>query len=82
MATIHIKEIQKILASKGEADALPHQNNGEGYFLEIRFDGPALEGAKPVDEEYKNKIITVDCPHGTATIVFDEFGMLKALDLS
>lgn len=82
MATIHIKEIQQILANRGEVDALPNKNNGEGFFLEIRFDAPSSERAKSVDEEYKNKIMTVDCPHGMVTMVFDEFGALKSLDLS
>jgi hypothetical protein len=35
MASIHIREIAKLLAGTGEPRV-----GGEGYFLEIRFDEP------------------------------------------
>lgn len=84
MATIHITDIQRTLAERGEKDALPW-GSGEGYFLEILFDdrgdggGP---GAGEVDAEFKNKVITADCPYGFVTIQFDERGWLKSIDLS
>lgn len=79
MAKIHISEIQKILAQRGEEDAMPKTDSG--YFLQIRFDNPQLP-AKVVDEEFKNQTITADCPYGIVTLQFDEYGQLKVLDLS
>ncbi|QMV65400.1 hypothetical protein VUJ49_10215 [Pseudomonas berkeleyensis] len=82
MASIHIEEIQKILSAQGGCDALPHQDNGEGYFLEIRFDNADRKSSGVIDEEYKNKVITLDCPYGIVTILCDEEGQLRSLDLS
>lgn len=83
MAKIHIEEIQKYLASRGEKDALPHVNNGEGYFLEIRFDDQTQSTSHCIiDEELKNKVITADCPYGMVTIIFGDDGQLVSLDLS
>ena len=79
MASIHITEIQKILASRGEVDS--QKGSKEGFFLEIRFDDP-LRNAKGVDKEFVNKVITADCAYGSVTIQFDEKGELKSLDLS
>lgn len=39
MATIHIAEIQQLLANRGERDAGPH--GADDYFLELRFDDPS-----------------------------------------
>lgn len=79
MASIHIKEIQRLLAERGEVDALPH--SPEGYFLEIRFDA---EGTipRPPDQELQDKVITADSPFGTATIQFDHEGQLRSIDFS
>ncbi|UVC31910.1 hypothetical protein [Pantoea sp. SOD02] len=82
MARIHIKEIQNYLAAQGEKDALPHVNNGEGYFLEIRFDDQTKNGSHGIDEELRNKVITADCPYGMVTIIFGDDGQLISLDLS
>ena len=82
MASIHIEEIQRIVFSQGSKDALPHQDNGEGYFLEIRFDIASRISAGVVDEEYRNKVITLDCPYGMVTILCDEVGQLKSIELS
>ncbi|WP_425928377.1 hypothetical protein [Pseudomonas sp. NyZ201] len=82
MASIHIEEIQRILSEQGNKDALPSQANGEGYFVEIRFDSPARKVSGMVDEEYKDKIITLDCPYGTVIILCDGEGQLKSIELS
>lgn len=82
MAVIHIEEIQKILAERGGEDALLHQNNGEGYFLEIRFDRDNDASTEVVDAEYRDKVITLDCPYGMVTILCDEQGQLKSIELS
>lgn len=78
MASVHIEEIQRWLASRGAADALPGPS---GMFVEIRFgiDGPPLVA---VDEEYAGRILTVDSPQGTVTITFDQAGLLYSLDIS
>ncbi|MDZ5436289.1 hypothetical protein T3H00_26940 [Pseudomonas fluorescens] len=82
MASIHIEEIQKILFAQGNRDALPNQANGEGYFLEIKFDCPARKDLGIVDEEFKDKVITLDCPYGTVVILCDGEGQLKSIELS
>lgn len=81
MASIHIEEIQQILKMRGAKDAVPFSDSREGYFLEIKFN---KDGYKPgaIDEEFKNKVITADCPYGMATIVFNEYGELFSIDLS
>lgn len=82
MASIHIEEIQKILSAQGNKDALPNQDNGEGYFLEIRFDSSTRRASGVVDDEYKDKVITLDCPYGTVVILCDGAGQLKSIELS
>ncbi|MDU9393748.1 hypothetical protein [Pseudomonas sp. zfem002] len=82
MASIHIEEIQKILSEQGNKDALPNQANGEGYFLEIRFDSPTRRASGIVDDEYKDRVITLDCPYGTIVILCDGEGQLKSIELS
>lgn len=82
MASIHIEEIQRILSARGCRDALPHRDNEEGYFLEIRFDNADRKPSRVIDNEYGNKVITLDCPYGTVTIVCDEEGQLRSIDLS
>lgn len=82
MASIHIEEIQKILSAQGNKDALPNQDNGEGYFLEIRFDSSTRRASGVVDDEYKDKVITLDCPYGTVVILCDGKGQLKSIELS
>ncbi len=81
MASIHIKELQKYLAGKGFEDALPNHRNDKGYFLEIRFDGSSSVSSGVVDEEFKDKVITAECQHGTVTILFDNKGQLESLEL-
>lgn len=81
MAKVHIKEIMKYLDSKGESDALP-ENSKEGFFVEINFDEPDNKSKVVVDEEYQDRVITVECPYGSVTILFDELGQLKSLDIS
>ncbi|MFF7707581.1 hypothetical protein [Pseudomonas sp. NPDC007930] len=82
MASIHIEEIQKILFAQGNKDSLPNQDNGEGYFLEIKFDSSTRKASRIVDEEYKDKVITLDCHYGTVVILCDEEGQLKSIELS
>ena len=79
MATIHIKEIRNILANIGQPDAKP--GSDEGSFIEIRFNDEQSEQDFPVDEELKNKVITAECSSGSVTIIFDECGMLKSIDI-
>jgi len=82
MASIHIEEIQKILSEQGSKDALPNKTNGEGYFLEIRFDSPTRKASGTVDDEYKDRVITLECPYGTVVILCDGEGQLKTIEIS
>lgn len=79
MATIHIKEIAKILTERGSKDTASDPK--EGFFLEIRFDDPTRKHGA-VDPEFKNKVITAECSAGSVTIQFNEAGELKSIDLS
>lgn len=79
MATIHVKEIQKILHDRGFKDSMPFSEGG--FFLEIKFDDPTYRQSE-IDEELKNKVITCDCPYGNVIIKFDDKGQLKSIDLS
>ncbi len=81
MASIHIKELQKYLADKGAKDALLGQRSDEGYFFELRFNNPESKSSGVIDEEFRDKVITVDCPYGTVTILFDSDGQLESLEL-
>lgn len=78
MASVHISEIQRWLQSRGQADALPGPG---GMFVEIRFD---IDGQDltAVDDEFANKVLTVDSPQGVVTLVFDRAGQLRSLDIS
>jgi hypothetical protein len=78
MASVHISEIQRWLASNGEVDALP---GAGGMFLAIRFD---VDSPLPqtVDAEFAGRSLTVDAPQGAVTITFDEAGQLRSLDIS
>ena len=82
MASIHIEEIQKILSAQGNKDALPNQASGEGYFLEIRFDSPTRKATGIIDDDYKDRVITLDYPYGTVVILCDGEGQLKSIELS
>jgi predicted ATPase len=77
MATVHVREIQRWLRDSGQTDAAP----GAGAtFLEIRFDEPGEDVV--ADEEMRNKIITAESPQGSVTLVFDDSGLLRSLDIS
>ncbi len=77
MASVHITEIQEWLSQSGQGDALPGLR---GMFLEIRFDDDSAVAS--TDDEYANKVLSVDSPSGIVTIVFDSAGQLKSLDMS
>jgi hypothetical protein len=78
MASVHISDIQRWLHNSGQEDALPGCG---GMFLEIRFDvDSAPVGA--VDEEFADKVLTVESPAGSVTIIFDSAGQLRSLDIS
>lgn len=77
MATVHIREVQRWLAAAGQADADPSKT---GMFLEIRFDEPGPEDV--ADEDMRNKVITAQSPQGNVTMVFDDAGLLRSIDIS
>ncbi|MCP4305071.1 MAG: hypothetical protein GY788_09395 [bacterium] len=76
MASIHLTELTRILADRGEEDV-----RRGSMFLEIRFDDPTRSPG-PEDPEFRNKVLTVDCPYGLVTITFDDEGLLRSLDVS
>jgi hypothetical protein len=73
MASITFPEIKKLLMAQHPSD--------DGSFVEIRFDDAARK-IPSVDEELKNKVITADCPYGSVVILFDEHGLLKAIEIT
>ncbi|MFL5799799.1 MAG: hypothetical protein ACJ77A_17965 [Actinomycetota bacterium] len=77
MATVHIREIRRWLREDGHADAEPGPG---GSFLEIRFDEPGEDAV--ADEEMRNKVITAESSQGSITIVFDDSGLLRSIDIS
>jgi hypothetical protein len=77
MATVHIREIQCWLAAAGQADAEPSRT---GMFLEIRFDEPGPDDV--ADDDMRNKVITAQSPQGNVTVIFDDAGLLRSIDLS
>lgn len=78
MATVHVREIMKCLAAAGQTDAQPW--SGE-FFFEIRFDEAAGD-ENTVDVEMAGKVITGETPQGSVTIIFDDNGQLRSLDIS
>lgn len=76
MASIHIRDIEELLARPTEPQA-----GQDGFFLEIRFDEPNTSD-DVADDEMRNKVMTAECPQGTVTLVFDDSGLLKSLDIS
>ena len=77
MATIHIRQIQRWLAEGGQLDAEPSSN---GMFLEIRFNEPGSDDA--ADDEMRNKVIAAQSPQGNVSIIFDDVGFLRSIDIS
>jgi hypothetical protein len=73
MASITFTEIKKLLMAQ-------HPSDG-GSLVEIRFDDAARK-ISLVDEELKNKVITADCPYGSVVILFDEYGLLRAIEVT
>ncbi len=77
MATVHIRDIRRWLRETGQSDAEPGPG---GTFLEIRFDEPG--GDVVADEDMRNKVITGESSQGSVTIVFDDSGLLRSIDIS
>jgi hypothetical protein len=80
MATVHIDEIGRLLAARGDPDAAPWSAGGEGFFLEIRFDR-AGEPPSLVDPDYQDKVLCVESASGSVIIQFDHAGLLRSIDL-
>jgi hypothetical protein len=79
LASIHFTEIQKLLSGRSEQVELLDGPDNDGFF-EIRFDEPG-KSTGIVDPEFQNKVLAVDTPFGTATIVFDGEGQLRSIDV-
>jgi hypothetical protein len=78
MATVHVRDIRRWLRQSGQADAEP--GSAGGTFLEIRFDEPGEDAV--ADDEMRNKVITGESAQGSVTIVFDDSGLLRSIDIS
>ncbi|WP_417820306.1 hypothetical protein [Terasakiella sp.] len=72
MTEIHISEIVKQFKPKGIDD---------DFFLEISFADPKGTKSGIIDHQYKNAVITTDCPYGGVTILFDDEGQLKSIEI-
>ncbi|GGY45686.1 hypothetical protein GCM10011297_18030 [Bacterioplanes sanyensis] len=83
MAEVHIKEIMKYLglALKGEEGSPSNHHQADDFFLELKFNDPDGKKSGIVDEDFKNETITVDCPYGSVTILFDDEGQLKSIEI-
>jgi hypothetical protein len=69
---MHVTELQRLLIERVQADAQ--------QVVEIRFDNPAARQVRPdypVDEGFRNKVLSVDCPYGSVVIAFDEHNELR-----
>lgn len=75
MPTITWEELRKILIDLGRMED-PRD------FVEVIFTPPDYSDERAIDEEYRDQVHTVDCAYGIATIVFDQFGWLKSIDVS
>lgn len=73
MASISFAEIKKLLVDRDGRD--------DTSFVEIRFNDVRRSNI-PIDEEMKNRVITADCGYGSVTILFDEQGQLKSVELT
>ena len=72
MATITFRDLQQLLLQKGHKDALES--------IEIVFTLPDYT-TDIIDEPMKNKVITADCLFGNVVIEFDQFGLLKSVEI-
>jgi hypothetical protein len=68
----------------GGASQDPHVGRADDPkdILEVIFTPPDYPNDRAVDEEYRDQVHTVDCAYGVATLIFDQFGWLKSIDVS
>jgi hypothetical protein len=82
MATINVKEIREILIKLGRADVTLPGGEQKIEFLEIIFENDKNKKRTIIDEDYVNKVISVETHDASGVIIFDEFGYLKSIDFS
>lgn len=81
MTSITLDEIKKMVIECRDKYSFQQQKNEDEYFIEIIFDKEdKLCGV--VDEEYKNKVISVDCSYGSVLIIFNAEGFLHSIEIS
>jgi hypothetical protein len=73
MAKISVEEIRRTLARKPGGD--------DASFIEIRFDD-AERASTTIDPQMKDRVITAECSYGSVTILFNERGLLSAVEIS
>lgn len=73
MASITFRELQQVLLRQNQQDVFES--------VEIVFSLPGYH-TSVIDEEMKDHVITADCPFGSVTIMFDQFGLLKSVEVN
>lgn len=73
MSRIHIDELRKLLAEKGYDDP--------NTFMGISFVNPTDDGSPAFDEEFADKVLTVNSVYGLVTITFNHRGYLMSIDV-
>lgn len=73
MRRIHIEELRKLLAGKGYDDP--------NIFIGLSFFNPTDDGSPAFDEEFANKVLTVNSVYGLVTITFNHRGYLLFIDV-
>lgn len=72
MARLTIDEIRRFAEAAGHADA--------SEFLEITF--TTGQDHSVVDEKWRNVTISTDCDYGIVLIDFDDFGLLRSIQIT
>lgn len=82
MATIHIREIHKILLALGRGDRTKVDGKQKIEVLEIRFDDPEKHSGPVIDEDYINVALSIETDDSSGVIQFDHRGLLRSIDFS
>lgn len=69
LTTLHFSQLMTMLRKQG-ADC--DEADESAFFFELRFEDQSGRKSGTIDEDYKNAVITADCPYGNVTILFDE----------
>jgi hypothetical protein len=73
MLRIHIEELRKLLTDKGY--------NDPNSFVGIDFASPTDDGSPAFDDQFANKVLTVNSVYGLVTITFNHRGYVVSIDV-